>query len=99
MRISDWSSDVCSSDLQSGIGRRFSLLFKPLLHAAKATFELGVGPSESRFAIHFEVPRQVRHREQQIADLVLDPVMGAAADLDVQLVDFLVDLGQYPVRL
>src|SRR3546814_1734023 len=85
--------------VQSGIGRRFSLLFKPLLHAAKATFELGVGPSESRFAIHFEVPRQVRHREQQIADLVLDPVMGAAADLDVQLVDFLVDLGQYPVRL
>src|SRR3546814_6783697 len=32
--------------VQSGIGRRFSLLFKPLLHAAKATFELGVGPSE-----------------------------------------------------
>src|SRR3546814_16049372 len=30
MRISDWSSDVCSSDLNPNIERRISMKFRPL---------------------------------------------------------------------
>src|SRR3546814_7118686 len=34
MRISDWSSDVCSSDLQCGLPKKMALeLFKPFIYA------------------------------------------------------------------
>src|SRR3546814_17263496 len=81
MRISDWSSDVCSSE---------------------AALELGVGAAQRRFRIDVQVTRQVDDEEQQVADLVFQPLGRTAlvdlgtnlADLFVQLVEHLAHLRQ-----
>src|SRR3546814_5381618 len=50
MRISDWSSDVCSSDLAVGV-KRAALVNKPESgHLAKAKVEAGRGLWELRVA-------------------------------------------------
>src|SRR3546814_1395480 len=64
MRISDWSSDVCSSDLSQAICRRpFS---SPLL--GRAELDLGVA-----FLLIADVPGAFRH-EDQIAVAILGHV-------------------------
>src|SRR5271155_3703357 len=39
------------------------------LHAAKPSFEFGIGRAQCRFRVDIEFARQIRRREQQIADL------------------------------
>ena len=67
---------------------------------AKAALELGVGLAQRRLAVHVQVARQIDRREQQIADLVAQP-LGARIllELGADLGDLLVELVEHLRRL
>src|SRR3546814_7115978 len=52
------------------------------LHGAEAALELGVGAAQRRFRIDVQVTRQVDDDEQQVADLVFQP-LGRTALVDL----------------
>ena len=63
------------------------------LDLAEAALELAAGAAQRLFGIGFEAAREIDHREQQVADFVLDPRRRAAeVDLVAQLGDLLGDL-------
>src|SRR3546814_12391785 len=47
MRISDWSSDVCSSDLEAAAVRREAQFLRPFV-ALRQLVEIDIGPTERR---------------------------------------------------
>ena len=49
---------------------RFSLSLQGLLNKSKPALELAVGSPQGSFGIDAEMPGQIDHREQQIADLI-----------------------------
>src|SRR5713101_6204519 len=63
------------------------------LDAAEAALELAAGGAQRLLGIGLGPPRQVGHREKQVADLVSDARRGASGiELRAQLVDLLADL-------
>src|SRR6266849_4343245 len=63
------------------------------LDAAEAALELAAGGAQRLLGIGLGPPRQVGHREKQVADLVGDARRGASGiELRAQLVDLLADL-------
>src|SRR3546814_5089579 len=94
MRISDWSSDVCSSDLAEEGDVPFAreadagdLAFGPALAEAA-----GHEDAVHRLEIGGEVVVGLEHLCVQPADVDLDPVRHAA--VDQRLVEALVGIGQ-----
>src|SRR3546814_4740310 len=78
MRISDWSSDVCSSDLQQPLGLERFL------------DEIGrAAPDRGDRSIKVAVARDHQHRDRRIApfDLVeqVEPVQPRALEPDVEI--------------
>src|SRR3546814_2960664 len=83
MRISDWSSDVCSSDLQSGIGRvvpprlgeRAVEVFgeerkRALREVAEAVGKISIGPCYNRFGGEAAILPEADIAQQEIAQRV-----------------------------
>ena len=61
---------------------------------AEATLELRVGAAQGAFWIDVEMTRQVDHREQQVAQLILQTVVrGTGVDLGLELVELAVNVG------
>src|SRR6185312_7066827 len=81
--------------LQRSLFRAASLLGQARLHVPEAALELAVGAAQGLFRVHPELARQVRHREQHIAQLVLKPRMrGLVRHFPLQLSDLLSDLAE-----
>src|SRR3546814_6680405 len=78
MRISDWSSDVCSSDLQMGLGRRRLVLDDGAAHL------LGFvdGEEIQNLRLHvgtlgqFQAHRRIRRCRQRLGLFVVDTAVG-----------------------
>src|SRR6185437_4299108 len=69
-------------------------------HRAETVLELARGAAQRLFRVDAQVAREIDHREQQIAELVLDArLFGLALDLVAQLVELLVDLGEHRRRV
>src|SRR3546814_4708602 len=73
MRISDWSSDVCSSDLpsSSGSNRRSKMRFATLKVLTMCALSVAVSSCGSRVETHLEFP--------PVADLKVDAEIGRAS--------------------
>src|SRR3546814_11555157 len=56
MRISDWSSDVCSSDLDKAGVRMFKTYLETLRREARLRFEAGMAVEEAADDIVFDPP-------------------------------------------
>src|SRR3546814_15030705 len=75
MRISDWSSDVCSSDLEHGCLPKF---VRPLGHAAEEVellpefgVEIAIGDIPAGRDIDIVDPHPRRHRRTDVAGLAI----------------------------
>ena len=62
------------------------------LDRLEAPLELGIGPPQRPFRIDLEMAGQIGGREQEVADLVLDPLRLSPGDRIGDLSDLLVDL-------
>ena len=66
---------------------------QPVFDGAEPPLELGVRAAQRRLGIDAIVAREVGDREQQVADLVLDPSVRRGSRGLFDLVEFLADLG------
>src|SRR3546814_2670219 len=71
MRISDWSSDVCSSDLHAGLGEQFAVVVQRGRRRQQRRREVrGLAGLHERHRQHPKQRRQAEHgqRDQQAID-------------------------------
>src|SRR3546814_18111066 len=92
MRISDWSSDVCSSDLPAEIGNLLESL-----PPAKRQVVWGLVDAEDDGEVLVHVGDEVR--ESLLADMDADEIVAAVEDLDIDdLADLVDDLPDTVIR-
>src|SRR3546814_1051773 len=73
MRISDWSSDVCSSDLQIANRRNVFAVARRLFRWAVSRGDIKISPMEG-----METPKAVKPRERWLTDKELPRIWNAA---------------------
>ena len=75
--------------LERKLGKLSALRLRLLLHVGKAAHELVAGLFRRTLGIHLDKARDVRHREDEVADLLLDIAVAAnrRADLGKLLLD------------
>ena len=66
------------------VGKVLSLGCGLLLHVRKAAHELVAGLFSGAFRVHLDEARNVRHRENQVADLLLDVAVAANRRADLR---------------
>src|SRR3546814_3473210 len=92
MRISDWSSDVCSSDLRDYLTQQFGLLIR------NHRVPLIVGPSQTPIPLHFALP-EGKHVEGSRVEQVDRPFRDLFDVPDLAITDDAIVNGTHEARL
>src|ERR1700674_5990529 len=88
--------------LERGVLRLAAVLGESSLDALEAPHELGVGIAQGRFRIDAKMPREIRHDEKEVAELLDDALrwsvvhhLARLVERNLKLGDLLFGLGDH----